>query len=331
MRLQIPLPEAVVCPFGGQRQPLAYLPELMFRAYARGDVMPQQGHTADDGQDLDFQNRRICARAQSDVTDRARLAIRKRPSDGPRHLRPGQLRHGKLERTPKHRGARTSKHALECIVPQRHVSVRIDHRHPVLQKVDDLATTVRLFEPVAVIGVHRVREEQRRPRDWQHSPHLVTDHFSQRRCDARTNQIHRASAERRAFPRSIHRLTREQRDYNFGEPAAREMVSDHRCRDRYSAPRPGEFARDTRKGVHRRGSGEGRNHGDSGIDEELRTWVRLPGIDETWCHGSNGRDQRRYARTEQQEGREDDDEDRWHDRPVLRRRLHRPQRSSENR
>ena len=73
LRLQVPLPQAVVGPFRGQRQPLAAALQLVLRVRALGDVVPQQRHAARDRQDLDLQDARIRAGArQPDLRQRPR-------------------------------------------------------------------------------------------------------------------------------------------------------------------------------------------------------------------------------------------------------------------
>ena len=84
LRLQVPLPEAVVGPFGSQRQPLTGAFELVLGVGPLGDVVPQQRDTLGDRDDLDLQDPRPCRHRDGDLRDRACLAVAERFLDGAR-------------------------------------------------------------------------------------------------------------------------------------------------------------------------------------------------------------------------------------------------------
>ena len=90
----------------------------------------------------------------------------------------GQGRHDVGETSwPSARSRGTAQHAFERVIPQGDAPVAIEHRHALIQMVDHLATPMLLLEPVHVVGIGAIRQEQRGGDHRRDVPHPAIDHL----------------------------------------------------------------------------------------------------------------------------------------------------------
>ncbi len=83
---KIPLPQPVVRAFRREREPLFASLECVLRARSLRDVMPEQRHATDNGEDSDLQNPRTRFGRQPKMRERAGAPIRQGIGDRSREL-----------------------------------------------------------------------------------------------------------------------------------------------------------------------------------------------------------------------------------------------------
>ena len=156
--LQVPLPQPVVGAFGRQREPLAGALQLVLGVGPLGDVVPQERDAAGDRQDLDLENAHAGPRRQPELRQHSRLVVRHRGLDRARQFGLRERRHGGVERQAQGAFARAAEHPLERVVPHRDPARAIDHRHALVEEVDDLTAAALFFQLLHVVGVRPVGE-----------------------------------------------------------------------------------------------------------------------------------------------------------------------------
>ena len=176
---KIPLPQPVVRAFRREREPLFASLECVFRARSLRDVMPEQRHAVDHGENFDLQNPRARSGRQPKMRERPGAPIGHGLVDRSRELGLGQDWHRTDERTTQRSFARTAQDAFEGIVPERDPAIAVDDGHALIQGFDDLPTPMLFFEPVHVGAVRAVDEIQRHCRHRQDFPHSVVDHLDE--------------------------------------------------------------------------------------------------------------------------------------------------------
>ena len=98
------------------------------------------------------------------------------------------------------------------------------------------------FESVQVGAVRTVDEIQWYCCYRQNFPHSVVDYLDESHTDAGPDEVARTALENAFRPRSIDRLSREERHDDLRRSALYEAIHDNSNRDRHSLPRPHEVA-----------------------------------------------------------------------------------------
>ena len=87
-----------------------------------------------------------------------------------------------------------------------------------------------------------IGEIQRHRCHRQDFPHPVVDHLDDSHREAGPDEVARTPPEKTLRPRSIDRLSREERHDDFRRSALDQAIRDNSSRDRHSLPRPHEVA-----------------------------------------------------------------------------------------
>jgi hypothetical protein len=166
------------------------------------------------------------------------LAVGRRQRDRRRQLGVGERRHDVGERTSERLDARAAQHALERVVPQQDAAVVIEDRHALLEVLDHFGAAPRFLEPLHVVAVDLIGEEERRRDHRREIPQPPIQHRHDRHRHAGAEQIERASRQRARAPRAIDGPPPEERHDHARQRALHEVIADDRSRDRRREPRP---------------------------------------------------------------------------------------------
>ena len=221
---EIPLPQPVIRAFRREREPLFASLERVFRARSLRDVMPEQRHATDNGENSDLQNPRTRSGRQRKMRERPGAPIGQGLVDRSREVGLAQGWHRTDERTTQRSFTGTVQDAFEGIVPERDQAIAVDDGHALIQRFDDLATPVLFFEPVHVGAVRAVGEIQRYRGHRQDFPHPVVDHLNESHGEAGPDEVARTAPENAFRPRSIDRLSREERHDDLRRRALDEAI-----------------------------------------------------------------------------------------------------------
>ena len=210
--------------------------QLVLGARALGDVVPQQRHAAGDRQHLDLHDARVRRRPAAAGGSATRgLPIARRVSVDRR----AAARCAPAPAATSASGRPSARSPEQCSMRSSasfHSVTRPSPSStdmPCSRCVDHFAAPVRLLEPVHVVGVDAVGEEQRGGEHRRDVPHPPIDHLDERRRDAGAEQVDRASGQRAPRPRSIDGPPRDERHDDVRERALRR--GDRRRRRRRSA------------------------------------------------------------------------------------------------
>ena len=159
----------------------------MLRTPLIGDVLPEDRDAIGKWTDSDLQHTWTSAAGKSDMRQHARGSIGQRIVNRSRDLCRAQSREHVGERATDRSFLRTADDAFENIAPQRDQTSTVKDRDALVDRVDDLATPMLVFEPT----VYPVSEEQRHGQHRQGAPHPSIDQLDEPYSDGRPDQQER--------------------------------------------------------------------------------------------------------------------------------------------
>jgi hypothetical protein len=271
LRLQVPLPQAIVRAFCGKRQAVAAVPDLLLHAHTVGDVLPHQrqalGHRHD--LDLDDAQTRTSGR-QPQMIQRPHLPVRERLPHGCGKFGAGQRGYDVGNETTERPVRGPLQEAFERIVPVRDTPVAIDDRQPLFEVIEHLAPPMLFLDSPHIVGIGAVREEQHCRDHGGEAPEATVDDRDDHGRDTRAKQVQRTTVERARRPRSIDGPTCDERHDDAREAALHDLIRDDRGSNGHGQPRCVERERGAGRLV-----GEARTpcrrRDDPGVDERLGT------------------------------------------------------------
>ena len=165
-----------------------------------------------------------------------------------------------------------------------------------------------------------MREEERHCGDRQYLPQLVVDDLDESDGQACADHVMRPVAKHRRRPPPVERLARNERQHELRHGAVDDRIGRDRKGNGQSLPRPREVAEcPAEQPVHDAGRLNGR-HRRRSVQHRAFDRPRSLRIGQQVRHGSRGDDDHRDVRTEEEQGREVDDEGERHHAAVFGRR-----------